>query len=88
MSAISAAFDLQGKLDTGAIVRSSMANTRQIDMDAYGLSQRVVAWFTPDDCMVLGNERAPHLPRRPARFAAIAPCLDVLFFLVPFGFSC
>jgi putrescine transport system ATP-binding protein len=41
------------KLDTGAIVRSSMANTTRIDMDAYGLSQRVVAWFTPDDCMVL-----------------------------------
>jgi putrescine transport system ATP-binding protein len=41
------------KLDTGAIMRSSMANTTRIDMDAYGLSQRVVAWFTPDDCMVL-----------------------------------
>jgi putrescine transport system ATP-binding protein len=41
------------KLDTGAIVRSSMANITRIDMDAYGLSQRVVAWFTPDDCMVL-----------------------------------
>jgi putrescine transport system ATP-binding protein len=22
-------------------------------MDAYSASQRVVAWFTPDDCMVL-----------------------------------
>jgi hypothetical protein len=22
-------------------------------MDTYGLSQRVVAWFSPDDCMVL-----------------------------------
>jgi putrescine transport system ATP-binding protein len=41
------------RLDTGAILRSSMANTTRIDMDAYGLSQRVVAWFTPDDCMVL-----------------------------------
>jgi putrescine transport system ATP-binding protein len=41
------------KLESGAIVRSSMANTTRIDMDAYGLSQRVVAWFTPDDCMVL-----------------------------------
>jgi putrescine transport system ATP-binding protein len=41
------------KLDSGAIVRSSMANTTRIDMDAYGLGQRVVAWFTPDDCMVL-----------------------------------
>ena len=41
------------RLDSGAIVRSSMANTARIDTDAYGLSQRVVAWFTPDDCMVL-----------------------------------
>jgi putrescine transport system ATP-binding protein len=41
------------KLDSGAIVRSSMANTTRIDIDAYGLSQRVVVWFTPDDCMVL-----------------------------------
>jgi putrescine transport system ATP-binding protein len=41
------------KLDSGAIVRSSMANTARIDIDAYSLSQRVVAWFTPDDCMVL-----------------------------------
>jgi hypothetical protein len=22
-------------------------------LDSYGLSQRVVAWFIPDDCMVL-----------------------------------
>jgi putrescine transport system ATP-binding protein len=41
------------KLDSGAVVRASMANTARIDMDAYGLSHRVVAWFTPDDCMVL-----------------------------------
>jgi putrescine transport system ATP-binding protein len=41
------------KLDSGATLRSSMANTARIDIDAYGLSQRVVAWFTPDDCMVL-----------------------------------
>src|SRR5207244_2580027 len=41
------------RLDSGAIVRSSMANTARIDIDAYNLSQRVVAWFTPDDCMVL-----------------------------------
>jgi putrescine transport system ATP-binding protein len=41
------------KLDSGAIVRASMSNTARIDIDAYGLSQRVVAWFTPDDCMVL-----------------------------------
>jgi putrescine transport system ATP-binding protein len=41
------------KLDSGAMVRSSMANTARIDLDAYNESQRVVAWFTPDDCMVL-----------------------------------
>jgi len=41
------------RLDSGAVVRSSMANTARIDLDAYSLSQRVVAWFTPDDCLVL-----------------------------------
>ena len=41
------------RLDTGATLRSSVANTARIDIDAYGLSHRVVAWFTPDDCMVL-----------------------------------
>jgi putrescine transport system ATP-binding protein len=41
------------KLDTGAVLRSSMANTARLDVDAYGASQRVTAWFTPDDCVVL-----------------------------------
>jgi putrescine transport system ATP-binding protein len=41
------------KLDSGAVVRSSMANTARMDRDIYGVGQRVVAWFTPDDCMVL-----------------------------------
>src|SRR5207344_2704654 len=41
------------KLDSGAVVRSSMANTARLDMDAYLVGQRVVAWFTPDDCVVL-----------------------------------
>jgi putrescine transport system ATP-binding protein len=41
------------KLDTGAMVRSSMANTVRLDIDAYTIGQRVTAWFTPDDCMVL-----------------------------------
>ena len=41
------------KLDTGAVVRSSMANTARLDIDAYHVTQRVVAWFTPDDCVVL-----------------------------------
>ena len=41
------------KLDTGAAVRSSIANTIRLDVDAYQAGQRVVAWFTPDDCVVL-----------------------------------
>lgn len=41
------------KLDSGAVMRSSMANTARIDIDAYSTGQRVVAWFTPDDCVVL-----------------------------------
>ena len=41
------------RLDSGAVMRSSMANTTRIDIDAYAASQRVVAWFTPDDCLVL-----------------------------------
>jgi putrescine transport system ATP-binding protein len=41
------------KLDSGAVVRSSMANTARLDVDAYSPSQRVTAWFTPDDCVVL-----------------------------------
>jgi putrescine transport system ATP-binding protein len=30
-----------------------MANTARLDRDAYRASQRVVAWFSPDDCVVL-----------------------------------
>ncbi|MDE2376135.1 ABC transporter ATP-binding protein [Bradyrhizobium sp.] len=41
------------RLDAGGTVRSSMANTARIDIDAYGIDQHVVAWFTPDDCLVL-----------------------------------
>jgi putrescine transport system ATP-binding protein len=41
------------KLDSGGTVRSSMANTARVDIDAYNVTQRVVAWFTPDDCVVL-----------------------------------
>ena len=43
------------KLDTGAVLRSSMANTARLDIDAYSASQRVVAWFAPDDCVVLAQ---------------------------------
>jgi putrescine transport system ATP-binding protein len=41
------------KLDSGAVLRSSMANTARLDIDAYSAGQRVMAWFTPDDCVVL-----------------------------------
>jgi putrescine transport system ATP-binding protein len=41
------------KLDSGAVLRSSMANTARLDIDAYSVNQRVVAWFAPDDCVVL-----------------------------------
>jgi putrescine transport system ATP-binding protein len=41
------------KLDSGAVVRASVANTARLDRDTYSASQRVVVWFTPDDCMVL-----------------------------------
>jgi len=41
------------RLDSGAVLRASMANTARIDLDAYSVNQRVVAWFTPDDCVVL-----------------------------------
>jgi putrescine transport system ATP-binding protein len=41
------------KLDTGAVLRASMANTARLEMNAYSASQRVTAWFTPDDCVVL-----------------------------------
>ena len=41
------------KLDTGAVLRSSMANTTRLDVDAYSASRRVTAWFAPDDCVVL-----------------------------------
>ncbi len=41
------------KLDSGAVLRSSMANTARIELDAYGANQRVVAWFSPEDCVVL-----------------------------------
>jgi putrescine transport system ATP-binding protein len=30
-----------------------MANTARMDRDIYSVDQRVVAWFTPDDCVVL-----------------------------------
>ena len=54
MSAISAARPSTRSSSIPArCVRSSMANTARIDSDAYSAGQRVVAWFTPDDCVVL-----------------------------------
>jgi putrescine transport system ATP-binding protein len=41
------------KLDSGAVLRCSMANTARTDVDALGVNRRVVAWFSPDDCVVL-----------------------------------
>src|SRR5579871_1277293 len=41
------------KLDSGAMLRSSMANTARLDFSAYSTGQRVVAWFSPEDCLVL-----------------------------------
>jgi putrescine transport system ATP-binding protein len=41
------------KLESGAVVRAAMANTARLDIDAYLAGQRVVAWFTADDCLVL-----------------------------------
>ena len=41
------------KLDSGQVLRSSVANTARLDVDAYSLNQRVVAWFSPEDCVVL-----------------------------------
>jgi putrescine transport system ATP-binding protein len=41
------------KLDSGAVVRASMANIARLETDNFGPGQRVVAWFTPDDCVVL-----------------------------------
>lgn len=41
------------KLDTGGVVQASVANSARLDVDAYSLNQPIVAWFTPDDCVVL-----------------------------------
>jgi putrescine transport system ATP-binding protein len=41
------------KLDSGVALRASIANTARLDTDIYSASQRVVASFSPDDCVVL-----------------------------------
>ena len=40
-------------LDHGATLRAALANTARLDVDAYSVGQRVVAWFAPDDGVVL-----------------------------------
>jgi putrescine transport system ATP-binding protein len=41
------------KLDSGPVLRAAVTNTARLDVDGYSVSQRVVVWFTPDDCVVL-----------------------------------
>lgn len=41
------------RLDSGTELRAAVANTARLDADGYGVGQRVVAWFSPDDCVVL-----------------------------------
>jgi len=41
------------KLDYGGMLRVALANTARLDVDSYGIDERVTAWFTPDDCVVL-----------------------------------
>jgi putrescine transport system ATP-binding protein len=43
------------KLDSGAVIRASMANTTRLDINSFGPDHRVVAWFTPEDCVVLAQ---------------------------------
>jgi putrescine transport system ATP-binding protein len=43
----------QVRLDCGRLLRASVANTARLDVDAFDATQRVVAWFAPDDCVVL-----------------------------------
>jgi putrescine transport system ATP-binding protein len=41
------------KLDSGVALRASIANIARLDTDIYSAGQRVVASFSPDDCVVL-----------------------------------
>jgi putrescine transport system ATP-binding protein len=41
------------KLDSGVVIRSSLANTTRLEMDSFGPGHCVVVSFTPDDCVVL-----------------------------------
>ncbi|QIO31669.1 ABC transporter ATP-binding protein [Bradyrhizobium sp. 1(2017)] len=41
------------KLDAGGTVQAAVVNSARLETDAYSVNQNVVAWFTPDDCVVL-----------------------------------
>jgi putrescine transport system ATP-binding protein len=41
------------KLDLGATLRASLANLARLETDEFAVGERVVAWFAPDDCIVL-----------------------------------
>ncbi len=41
------------RLDAGTMLQARMANTTRLDSDVYQTGQHVVAWFAPDDCVVL-----------------------------------
>lgn len=43
----------QVRLDRGALLHASVANTVRLETEAFDTAQRVVACFAPDDCMVL-----------------------------------
>jgi putrescine transport system ATP-binding protein len=43
----------QVTLDSGVVLRAALANTARLELDEYSAGQHVVAWFSPDDCMVL-----------------------------------
>ncbi|MBB5047439.1 putrescine transport system ATP-binding protein [Rhodopseudomonas rhenobacensis] len=41
------------KLDAGATLRATLANVARVEVDDFSRGQHVVAWFSPDDCVVL-----------------------------------
>lgn len=41
------------KLNGGAMLRASLANTARLEFDEYRVGDKVVAWFAPDDGVVL-----------------------------------
>jgi len=74
------------KLDSGAVLRSSMANTARIDIDAYNANQRVVACSPRTIAWCWSNERRRIFTRRRGWPRSRPICGWLLFFLVPFGF--